>query len=93
MPQSVVRVDLPSRFADDPGLLERFREHQFSYELFRGPTLFHEVAGQPVQQLGMRWLIAQSTEVIRRGDQSRPKDPLPDAVDIHPRSEGMLGLK
>jgi hypothetical protein len=41
----------------------------------------------------MRGLVAESSEVIRRGDETRAEDPLPHAVHIHACGERMLGIK
>ena len=47
------------------------------------PAVFHEIAGEPVEQLGVAWQFAQFTEVARCIDQAAAEVVHPKTVDEH----------
>ena len=53
------------------------------------PAVFHEVAGEPVEQFGVAWLLAQFAEVTRCIDQAAAEVVQPKAVDEHTARERM----
>src|SRR5262249_33494213 len=51
------------------------------------PTLLYQLARQPLQQFGVRRLVALQTKVARRIDDATPEMMLPQAIDNHSRQE------
>src|SRR6267378_5825081 len=45
----------------------------------------HQLAGQPIEQLRMRWRIHARAEVLGCGNEALTKIGLPDTVDDHTR--------
>ena len=54
------------------------------------PLVLDELAGEPVEQFGMRGGRAADAEVVFGGDEPLAKMMLPDAVDDHPRGERVV---
>ena len=50
----------------------------------------HELAGQPVEQLGVRRPLAEAAEVARGADDAPAEVVHPDAVDQHAGGERVL---
>ena len=42
-----------------------------------------EFLGEPIKQLGVRWLLATAAEVAGGIDDAAPEMPLPEAIDDH----------
>ena len=57
---------------------------------FHVPAFVHEFAREPVQQFGMRRLIALRSEILRRDDDAAPEIFLPETVHGHARRERVL---
>ena len=51
------------------------------------PAIPDQLAGKPVEQLGMRWKRTRAPEIIRSGDNARAEVMLPKTVHRHPRGE------
>src|SRR5262245_37955043 len=58
--------------------------------MFYAPSAFDELDRQPIEQRGMRRLLAARTEIFRRRDQPRADILLPDAVDDHARRQRIV---
>src|SRR3954454_5282686 len=54
------------------------------------PSSVHEVCRKPVQQPGVRRLVALSAEIIRGPDNTPSKKLLPHPVDCHPGGERIV---
>ena len=74
-------------------MAEGLTEHEFAHEVLRGPAFADELAGEPVEQFGVRGFVAEAAEVIGRGDEAGAEDPLPHAVHIDAGGERMLGMQ
>src|SRR5262249_57344180 len=48
---------------------------------FDGPATVHEAVGQPVEQLRVRWWLAEGAEVVRRPYQALAEVPAPQPID------------
>src|SRR5260370_31928254 len=55
--------------------------------LLDAPAAAHELHGQPVEQFGVRGLLAHLAEIIQRRDDALPEMVAPDAIDHHPRGQ------
>ena len=55
--------------------------HQETVHGLDAPTTLDHLDGKPVEQLGVRRLLAQDAEIIRRGDEAASKVILPEPVD------------
>ena len=62
-------------------------------QFLQAPAIGDEAMGQPVEQLGMRRLLAQLAEVARGGHQPAAEMILPDAVDDDARGERIVRLR
>ena len=51
------------------------------------PAVLDEVAGQPVEQFGMRGALAHLAEIVGRADDAFAEMMLPDAIDHHARGQ------
>ena len=60
-------------------------------QLLDGPAVVDEPGGEPIEQLGMRGLLAHDAEVARRADQAFAEVMLPDAVHDHARRQRIIG--
>ena len=56
-------------------------------QMLHGPAMVHELGGQPVEQLWMRWRGALAAEVENRGHQRPTEMPGPDVIDENARGE------
>ena len=65
----------------------RRRGHDQPVQRLEPPAARHELARQPVEQLGMRRRLAQPAEVARCGHEPLAEMILPDPVDDHPRAQ------
>ena len=63
--------------------------HDEPMQALEPPAVFHEVAGEPVEQFGVAWLLAQFAEVTRCIDQAAAEVVQPKAVDEHTARERM----
>ena len=66
--------------------------HDQAVQGLETPTAVHELAGQPVQQLGMGWPRSGASEVAGRAHQPHAEVMLPDAVHHDPGGQRMVGL-
>src|SRR5207245_800761 len=69
------------------------RGDEESMQRLEAPAAADELVSQPVEQFGMAGGITEPAQVAGRGDEAAAKMLLPDAVDDHPRREGMIGLR
>src|SRR5207247_2418876 len=79
------------RIGELSGAQVRRRRNDVPMQLLDGPAMLHEPRGQPVEQFRVRRLAAHFSEVVRRGNQSATKMLLPDTVDEHTGSQGIIG--
>src|SRR5438874_6680741 len=59
-------------------------------QFFDRPAVVHEMNGQIVEKLRMRWRFAASAKVAGRRNQSVAEMPQPDAVDDDAGGEGIV---
>ena len=93
MQQAIAGVAFARGVAHEAGLTKSLAEHEAANERLGRPTFAHELTPKPVEQFRIRGFVAESPEVIRRGDETGAEDPLPNAIDIHARAERMLRLQ
>ena len=60
-------------------------------ELLEAPALGDELAGEPVEEIGMGGACAVASEVVGRVRDAGPEVVLPDAVDDDAGGEGVGG--
>src|SRR5439155_13194647 len=63
------------------------RQHHEPVQMFDAPPVRDKLARQPVEQLGMRWWLALSPEIIWRPDNSLAKMPRPNSIHNHARGQ------
>ena len=61
-------------------------------DLFLVPVLIHQLASQPIEQLGMTWVRALGSEIVVGLDQAAAEIGLPDPIDDHPRGERVAAI-
>ena len=55
--------------------------------------MFAQFGREPVEQFGVRRLLAHLAEVVRRADEAAAEVPLPDAVGDHSPGERVVGSR
>jgi hypothetical protein len=66
-------------------------QNNFADQFLDGPTLFDELPGQEVEQLGVRGWFAAQSEVAGRSYQTRAKKAVPDPVHDNPCRQWIFG--
>ena len=61
--------------------------------VLHAPAVIHELDGQPVEQLLIRWAVALASEIVRRGHDAAPEMSLPDAVHHHARGQRIVARR
>ena len=72
------------------GELVGARGDEFADEFLEGPALGDELRGEVVEQLRVRGLVAEATEVVHGRDEAAPEEVVPDAVDHDASGERVL---
>ena len=88
----VVGVDRHGLAVGAAGLPVDARQHDQAMHRLQAAALSQELAGQPVEQLGMRGRTPRETEVTRRAHDSLAKVILPDPIDHDASRERILGM-
>lgn len=73
------------------GLLVGGAEEELAMEGFEAPTGVDELAGQPVEELGVGWWFGAGAEVGGGGDEGLAEVMHPDAIDEDAGGEGVVG--
>ncbi len=89
----VRRIDLRREFGhrDVRRLPVRGREQDFAMQLLQAPPFRDETPRQPVEQLGMRRLLAELAEIVRGADDAAAEVVGPDAIDDDARGQLVVG--
>src|SRR5205807_10384099 len=93
LPQErVLWIDAPALRAVVALLLIDRREQDQPVQVFDRPAVFHESAGQVIEQFRMRRRLATQAEVARRPYYAGAEMMHPDPVYHHPRGQGIAAI-
>lgn len=59
--------------------------------MFERPVVLFDVVGEVVEEQGVGWFFAESTEVVGGGDDALAEDVMPESVDDDPCEEWVVG--
>ena len=62
-------------------------------QVLQAPTVLHEIAGEPVEQLRVGRRFSLATKVVGRADQSLAEVPSPDAVHENASRKRVVGCR